>query len=132
MDPNGENQRHLSRRPDVGDLFPSWSHDGVRVVFTSRGDGVDDEIFIVNADGSSPVQLTDNDADDSIPRVSPDGAKILFISERDGNAEIYVMDVDGSNQVNLSNTLRTRCPQTGRRWPEDSVLIGPVRQRPDI
>ena len=29
--------------------------------------------------------------------------KILFVTDRDGNREIYVMDMDGSNQVNLTN-----------------------------
>ena len=36
------------------------------------------------------------------PRWSPDGRKILFDSERDGNREIYVMDADGSNQTRLT------------------------------
>ena len=43
-------------------------------------------------------QLTDDDADDLLPAWSPDGRTIAFVSARDGNSEIYVMDSDGQNQ----------------------------------
>ncbi|MBK7969817.1 MAG: PD40 domain-containing protein [Bacteroidetes bacterium] len=34
---------------------------------------------------------------------SPDGKNILFYTNRDGNDEIYIMDADGKNQLNISN-----------------------------
>ena len=37
------------------------------------------------------------------PSWSPDGKRIAFMSERDGNPEIYVMDADGANPQNLTN-----------------------------
>ena len=48
----------------------------------------------MNADGSNVTQLTDNSFGDAIPAWSPDGSKIAFVSARDGDFEIYVMDVD--------------------------------------
>lgn len=54
-------------------------------------------------DGTGKVQLTNNIADDSCPRWIPDGLQILFMSNSDGNYEVYIMDADGSNQKNLSN-----------------------------
>jgi Tol biopolymer transport system component len=47
--------------------------------------------------------LTDDPADDSSPAWSPDGILIAFTSERDGNREICVMNVDGSFVLNLTN-----------------------------
>ncbi len=38
-----------------------------------------------------------------VPMWSPDGTKILFVSNQDGNDEIYVIDHDGKNQRNISN-----------------------------
>ncbi len=61
------------------------------------------EIYVVNADGSGQVNLTNNPATVGQLTWSPDGARIAFVSDRDGNFEIYVMRADGSNQVNLSN-----------------------------
>jgi hypothetical protein len=39
---------------------------------------------------------------------SPDGARIAFDTDRDGNQRIYVMNADGSGQVNLTNSAGFR------------------------
>ena len=57
----------------------------------------------MNADGSNQTKLTNNPASDYLPSWSPDGSKIVFHSDRDGNNEIYVMNADGSNQTNITN-----------------------------
>lgn len=72
------------------------------VVFVSARDG-DREIFLTNADGSDPVQLTFNTTNDVVPAWSPDGRTITFTATRDGNPEIYVMSAEGSGQTNLTN-----------------------------
>jgi TolB protein len=60
----------------------------------------------MNADGSNPVNLTNNPALDAEPAWSPDGTRIAFQTDRDGgNREIYVMNADGSSPVNLTNDL---------------------------
>jgi Tol biopolymer transport system component len=56
-------------------------------------------------DGSSKKRLTRNAAVDSHPAFSPDGRKIAFQSDRNGDDEIYVMNaLDGSNQRNRTKT----------------------------
>ena len=57
----------------------------------------------MNADGSGLTNLTNNAALDAYSAWSPDGAKIAFSSNRDGNDEIYVMNADGSGLTNLTN-----------------------------
>ena len=66
----------------------------------SNRDG-NSEIYIVNADGSNLVNLTNNPSTDRCPVWSPDGSKIAFNSNRDGNEAIYVMNTDGSNPTRL-------------------------------
>jgi len=59
---------------------------------------------VMNADGSNQTRLTNNLAIDADPSFSPDGSHIVFVSYRDGNSEIYVMDPNGANAVNLTNS----------------------------
>src|SRR2546430_2867835 len=58
----------MIRRPPRSTLFPyttlfrSWSPDGAHIAFHSTRDGLDEDIFVMNADGSGVTQLTFNDA----------------------------------------------------------------------
>jgi Tol biopolymer transport system component len=68
------------------------------------------EIYIMDPDGRNQVRLTNNSDLDLMPSLSPDGTKILFVSDRkweadnqlDNNYDVYVMDVDGTNVKNLT------------------------------
>ena len=85
-------------------MFPQWSHDGKRIAFTSDRDG-DPEIYVMNADGSSPRRLTHTPGRDAHPFFSRDGRRIVFQSPRANGIDtnIYVMNSDGSNVVKLTN-----------------------------
>jgi Tol biopolymer transport system component len=61
----------------------------------------DDDIWVMNADGSQQQNLTQNDAWDDQPQWSPDGGKIAFTSDRDGTPAIYIMRTDGSGARKL-------------------------------
>ena len=63
------------------------------------------EISVMNADGSSLRNLTNNKASDDELACSPDGTRIAFVSGRDGNREIYVMNAEGSGSLG-SPTIR--------------------------
>lgn len=68
-------------------------------------DGRFDQICLMNADGTNKRQLTFEDATDFYPSLSPDGQRIVFSSRRDGNFEVYGMDIKGDNLVKLTNDL---------------------------
>jgi len=71
---------------------PDLSPDGTRVLFTSSRDG-NNEIYIMNVDGTNLVNLTSNPADDNSPAWAPDGNSFTFTSNRDGNREIYLIAI---------------------------------------
>src|SRR6185295_6833991 len=81
------------------------------------------EIFVINADGSNPVNLTKTPKEhEHYPLVSPDGSKICFtVDEGEGRETIrslYVMDIDGSKRKKLLDHAREPF------WRPDSKVIG--------
>jgi Tol biopolymer transport system component len=106
MNADGSDQLNLSNDSSRDDTFPSWSHDGKSVVFQSKLLGSDgyDQVFIMGVDGQNKVQLTNANGKSIIPRISPEGDKILFLSDRDGIMDVYTMDLDGGNQTNITNS----------------------------
>ncbi|HEV2062847.1 MAG TPA: DPP IV N-terminal domain-containing protein, partial [Solirubrobacteraceae bacterium] len=71
---------------------PSWSPDGTKIVYVS-----DDDIWIMDADGSDQTELLDAAAALRAPAFSSDGRRIAFVDESE--ARIYVMDADGSDPM---------------------------------
>ena len=97
----GESQGCLEG--DYNKATPAWSPDGSTILFVSDRDGDWDVYATDYPIASEPVPLTDNDASDSNPRFSPDGTVIAFASNPLGNFDIFVMNADGSSQVQLTN-----------------------------
>jgi hypothetical protein len=89
-----------------------------RFVFVSERTGNLD-IWLLDEEGRE-TQLTQHPAADQAPVWSPDGTRIAFETVRDGNSEIYVMDADGSNQVNLT---RNSADDQAPAWSADGTLI---------
>lgn len=71
----------------------AWSSDSRRIVFQARAIGADGrqnfDIFVYTVETGAVDNLVRHDAFDGDPSFSPDGESILFVSDRDGNIEIY-------------------------------------------
>jgi Tol biopolymer transport system component len=76
-----------------------------KIAFISNRDSARTEIYTMNADGTNPTRLTNNETHDVSPTFSADGKKIAFSRENDPSIEdnnIWVMNADGSGQTDLN------------------------------
>ena len=60
-------------------------------------------IWAMETDGRNPRQWTLSDKSESSPLFSPDGKRILFISSKDGSANLYLMNAGGGEWHKLTN-----------------------------
>ena len=100
MDADGTDSRQVTAT-NTFYAEPSWSPDGKQIVFTDRDRLSNDagcHIYVMNPDGSNVIQLTNGIS----PSWSPDGKQIAFVSDRDGDPEIFLMDSDGSNVISTN------------------------------
>ncbi len=98
--------KQLTKNNQMRDWNPDWSPSGTQIVFESNRDG-DDEIFVMNADGTGQKNLTNNSGFSDIdPVFSPDGRKIAFERQNPTSSvrDIYRMRADGTRKVNLTET----------------------------
>ncbi|HVG39384.1 MAG TPA: protein kinase [Pyrinomonadaceae bacterium] len=90
----------LNKYDGVYDL--SWTPDG-KIVYESTASG-DEDIWVIDADGNNPKQLTEKAGVNLFPSVSPDGKYVVFTSTRaGGNTNIWRMNADGTDQKQLTS-----------------------------
>ncbi len=88
----------------ASELVWDWSPDGKELLTISEPQtGQPRQIQRAKLDGSGLVCLTDRTTDNILPRFSPDGRKVVFSSTRTRRAQVYVMDPDGKNVVQLTS-----------------------------
>ena len=80
------------------------------------------ELFLINADGSNPVNLTNTpDVDEMYPHASPDGSKICFVTDegtgRRKVRNVYYMNIDGTERLKVAQNARQPC------WNVDGTKI---------
>jgi Tol biopolymer transport system component len=82
--------------------FPMIASAQGKIAFTSNFAG-NNNIYLMNSNGTGQVALTTNPASDAYPDLSHNGNRIVFQSDRDGNIEIYSMDSTGAFLQRLTN-----------------------------
>jgi len=117
---DGSNLTCLTEESESHDWAPVWSPDGTKIAYT-HGASDSGDIYIMNADGSEPTNLTDSTAHDLYPMWSPDGTKIAFISsDHDSDDDIYIMNADGTGQFKFTNDTTNNRLQS---WTSDGSRI---------
>jgi Tol biopolymer transport system component len=109
---------------------PRYSPDGRRVAFVSARGGEHNEIWLADADGSRPIQLTQGPGwSQGGPRWSPDGRRIAFASHgQDGHLTVWTIDVAGGAPRRLATGA---APAAQPAWSPDGRIIYYREDRPE-
>jgi Tol biopolymer transport system component len=139
MNPDGTGVVNLTNHPSRDGRFsgvqvgrPAWSPDGRRIAFVSTRDGPFGDVVVMNADGSDQVNLTNNGMWNQHPSWSPDGNRIAFHSARDGSVEIYAMDADGTNVIQLTDEPGDIPANWQPAWSPDGSRITYAKASEDV
>ena len=140
MNANGSGQRRLTTHTS-DDYWPSWSPDSNKIAFASERDGNFD-IYSIEAPGIIRDQeideslyklqrITENPATDLEPAWSPNGDYIAFMSDRDGNWEIYILEIDrdGSNPGAVHRLTNHKANDWLPCWSPDGTQIAFMSDR---
>jgi Tol biopolymer transport system component len=92
---------------------------GQRAAFTVKT-GETFHIFVLNLADCSRTQISDGAVFDDLTMWSPDGMRIVFLSGRDGQPDLYRMDADGGEVTRLTNTLDNETPLS---WSPDGYYL---------
>ncbi len=110
------------------DAFPGWSPDGLRLTFFSkRGGAPQDDVFIMNRDGSSAARMTRHSGNDFASVFSRSGGALVFASNRSGHSQIFALDIEDSS-LRLLQHLPSHCTEPAYS-PVDERLVVSCRPK---
>lgn len=107
------NRTLIHREETAWRTKPDLSPDGTRLVYSSYLGRNWNQLWMLPANGGYAMQLTYGEYDNALPRWSPDGEKIAFISNRDGNTSLWVVNAfDGGQKQIGAKTFQYMQPHS--------------------
>ena len=98
----GGNLSQVSFATEGGDYAPDVDRTGTFMVYASTQHRPTFDIYRKSIDGRTVTQLTTDPSDDLMPSIAPDGTKIAFASNRNGNWDIFMMPIGGGAPTQLT------------------------------
>ena len=97
---------------------------GTFMVYASTQHDHDSDIYRKSIDGRTTTQLTNDPGHDLMPEISPDGSKIAFTSNRNGNWDVFVMPISGGPAMQITSDSANELHPT---WSPDGSAMAYCR-----
>jgi Tol biopolymer transport system component len=128
---DGRDQQNTTRHP-APDFNPVWSPDGRRIAFVSPrvgfrpGQPGNYDVYVMDAGGRAQRRLTRGPGNDRVAGWSPDGSRLLLVSQtkRGAQRDVYVMNADGSRRRKITSS---EANDDSPVWSPDGRRIAFVR-----
>lgn len=91
-----------------------------RIAYVSTGAGRFKEIYVAHLDGSERTQITNNRTINLSPAWSPDGRSLLYTSYKEGNSNLYLLDLIAGKETRISS--RTGSSVGGKLSPDGQLI----------
>ncbi len=101
FDPDDPSQFHRMTDLPGSETHATYSPDGARIAYISDATGTTD-LYVANADGTDPRNLTNSTAIEGTPAWTPDDQHLLYESDASGTTQIWIMNADGTQVRQLT------------------------------
>lgn len=118
-DADGENHRSILNSPHPL-LSPAWSPDGKKIAYVSFEDRTQSAIYIQNIEEGSRTKVISRQGINGAPSWSPDGTRLAVTLSHEGNADIYIMQLESSS---LQRITDSDAIDTEAVWLDDNTLV---------
>lgn len=109
---------------DGADFDPTIDPSGKSLAFASTRQSRNSHLYLKRVKGATVAQITDGPSNDAQPCFDPSGTRLAFASDRAGHWDIWVIDINGRNPIQISNDAM---PEMHPTWSPDGKHIAYCR-----
>lgn len=120
VDRDGNNKTRLGTSENVG-MGKDWCPLGLKVLYSAKNSKEKPDLWVIDWHGTNQTQLTDTPYGEWNPSFSPDGKRIVYVSDESGKPEIWLRDIEGKYRTRLTDDIGII--DSVPRWSPDGSKI---------
>lgn len=120
VDRDGSNKTRLGTSENVG-TGKDWCPLGLKILYSAKNSKEKPDLWTIDWYGTNQTQLTDTPYGEWNPALSPDGKRVVYVSDEEGKTEIWLRDLEGNYRVKLTDNINII--DSNPKWSPDGSKI---------